>query len=133
MYTNEVEFILPLGLTDSEGNIQRKGKMRLATAYDEIVIQEHEKNAFNQRFRDLLVLCQVITELGDYTKISPELLQELYEVDFIYLQLLYKEMNSSSTRKAEARCPACGHVDQLDMASLFKEMYYYQTGEEGDG
>jgi hypothetical protein len=133
MQTHEIEFTLPLGLSDEEGNLFRKGKMRLATAYDEILIQDHEKNAFNIRYRDLLVLSQVITELGDYSKITPELLQNLYEVDFIYLQLIYKELNSSQSRKAEARCPACGHNEQIEMANLFRDMhYYYQQQSTGN-
>ena len=32
MFQTEFEFILPLGYADSEGNLHRKGVMRLATA-----------------------------------------------------------------------------------------------------
>ena len=132
MQGNEIEFTLPLGFTDDEGNLYRNGKMRLATAYDEIVIQDHEKNAFNRRYRDLLVLSQVITELGEYTKVQPELLENLFEVDFIYLQMLYREMNSSYSRKAEARCPACGNIDQIAMADLFRDMQFFYNRNDNE-
>jgi len=127
MSTGEIDFTLPLGFTDENGTIYRNGKMRPATAYDEIVIQENEKNYVNIRYRDVLMLSQVITELGEIKKVGPEIVENLFEMDFIYLQMLYKEINSSHERKAEARCPACGNIDEIKMADLFKDMYFYHS------
>ena len=36
-FQTEFEFTLPKGYVDSEGNLQKKGIMRLATAADEIL------------------------------------------------------------------------------------------------
>ncbi len=36
MFATEFEFTLPKGYLDSEGNLHRKGVMRLSTAIDEI-------------------------------------------------------------------------------------------------
>lgn len=135
MQAGEIEFTLPLGYMDEDGMLVRRGKMRPATAYDELVVQDHEKNQFNKRYRDILILSQVITELGDIKAITPDLIEELFEMDFIYLQMLYKELNSSSEKKAEVRCPACGNIDEIGMADLFKDMYhFYQQsgGQEAD-
>ncbi|MBN1699181.1 MAG: hypothetical protein JW881_16800 [Spirochaetales bacterium] len=129
METYEIEFSLPLGFIDNEGTLQRKGKMRPATAHDEIVIQRDERNLFNKRYRDLLVLSQVITRLGDYVTVTTDILENLYEVDFIYLQMLYRELNSPTERKIVTRCPACGNADEIRMAKLFDEMHYYYKGE----
>ena len=125
MQAGEVEFTLPLGYMDGEGMLIRHGKMRPSTAYDELVVQDHEKNQFNKRYRDILILSQVITELGDIKLITPELIEEFFEMDFIYLQMLYKELNSSAEKKAEVRCPACGNIDEIEMADLFKDMYHF--------
>jgi transcription elongation factor Elf1 len=130
MSTGEIDFTLPLGFMDEKGTIYRNGKMRPATAYDEIVIQDNEKNYANIRYRDVLMLSQVITELGDIKKVGPEVIEELFEMDFIYLQMLYKEINSSHERKAEARCPACGNIDEIKMSELFKDMHFYQTNSD---
>ena len=127
MKYGEVEFILPLGYVDEEGKIHRQGKMRPATAYDELSIQENDKNLFNIRYRDILMLSQVIVELGEVKDMGPQVIEGLYEMDFIYLQMLYREVNSSYERKVEVRCPACGNIDKIRMAYLFKDLHYYFT------
>jgi hypothetical protein len=127
MSFGEIEFVLPLGYVDEKGVVHRSGKMRPATAYDEIVIQENEKSFSNPRYRDILMLSQVITEIGELTSVGPKIMEELFEVDFIYLQMLYRELNSSYERKAEARCPACGNLDEIRMADLFKDMSFYAS------
>jgi hypothetical protein len=127
MAGGEIAFTLPLGFIDDKGATHRNGKMRPATAYDEIVIQENEKNYVNPRYRDVLMLARVITGLGDIESIGPEVVEELFEMDFIYLQMLYREINSSEERKAEVHCPACGNIDEIGMAELFKDMYFYNS------
>jgi hypothetical protein len=45
--------------------------------------------------------------------------------------MLYKELNSSAEKKAEVRCPACGNIDEIALADLFKDMYhFYQQGSQ---
>ncbi|WP_053228105.1 hypothetical protein [Spirochaeta cellobiosiphila] len=117
-----IAFTLPLGFTDDKGHLQRKGMMRLATAGDELRIQNHDQNRFNHRYRDLLLLSQVITLLGDKTEVTPEDLMELYEADFLYLQLLYKDLNGDIEKKAQVQCPSCGQVDTIMIPDLFSGM-----------
>lgn len=123
MEYGEVTFTLPLGYIDKEGVIHRKGKMRPATAYDELSIQASQKE--NLRYGDILMLSRVLVNLGTLKEIGPDVIEGLFEVDFLYLQILYREINSSSERKMEARCPACGNIDEIGMANLFENMHYY--------
>ena len=37
MFETEFTFVLPRGYVDREGNLHKEGKMRLATAADEII------------------------------------------------------------------------------------------------
>jgi hypothetical protein len=121
----EIKFTLPLGYVDKEGVVHRSGKMRPATAHDELKVQENMKNSNVQRYSDILMLSRVIVKLGSLKEISPAVIEGLYEVDFLYLQMLYREVNSTYERKVEARCPACGNIDEINMASLFENMHYY--------
>jgi hypothetical protein len=125
MMASEIEFTLPLGYVDRDGKVHRQGKMRPATAYDELSIQADKKNPFNIRYRDILMLCRVIVELGEINPIEPHIIEGLFEMDFLYLQMLYREVNSSYERKIEARCPNCGNIDEITMADLFTAMHYY--------
>ncbi len=133
MNVGEIEFVLPLGYVDEKGALHRNGRMRPATAYDEIVIQQNAKT-INPRYRDILMLSQVVTAIGELPSVGPQVMEELFEVDFIYLQMLYKELNSSYERKAEARCPACGNIDEIRMADFFKDLNYYGAdSDESEG
>jgi len=119
-----VEFTLPIGFEDEKGLLFKKGKMRLATAGDELAIQDHEQNRFNHRYRDLLILSQVITQLGERTEVTPEHLMDLYEADFLYLQLLYQDLNGEVEKQALVQCPSCGHQERVAIPDLFKEMEF---------
>lgn len=125
MEYGEVTFTLPLGYVDKEGTVHRQGTMRPATAHDELSVQADKKNSSVRRYGDILILSRVLVKLGTIKKIEPEIIEGLFEMDFLYLQMLYRELNSSYERKVEARCPACGNIDEIGMACLFESMHYY--------
>lgn len=122
MSLKEIEFCLPIGYEDGEGEYHRKGKMRLATALDEIEINSNEKNRFNVRYRDCLLFSRVIDQLGSITQISAEIIENLYEADFIYLQMLYNKLNSDYNELVTTKCPQCGHVNSTDLTGIFTEL-----------
>ena len=114
----ETEFYLPIGLTDSKGTLHRKGVMRAVTAEDELELQESDGVQFNDRQRDLELLARLITSLGSLPQVEPDSLMELYEADFLYLQMLFNSVNSGA--KPRFRCPSCGAQNDLDVPTLFK-------------
>lgn len=91
--STEVEFTLPIGYRDGNGNLHRQGVMRLATAGDEILpLKDHRVQA-NPAYLSIIVLSRVVTRLGTLDMISTHVIEELFSADFAYLQDLYNRIN----------------------------------------
>jgi len=91
--STEIEFVLPLGYRDAEGNLHRNGVMRLATAGDEILPLRDPRVQANPAYLVIIVLSRVILRLGTVETINNKVIEELFSVDFAYLQKLYNEIN----------------------------------------
>jgi hypothetical protein len=104
---NEYAFTLPHGYTDSSGATHRLGRMRLATALDEIESVAHPRVQANEAYLPLVLLSRVITQLGDLSRITPQVLEGLYAADVAYLEDLYLRLNSYDGLIVGARCPHC--------------------------
>ena len=104
----EYEFILPKGYVDSEGNLHRKGTMRLATAMDEIMPLRDARVRNNQAYLTILLLARVVTRLGTIPsgEIGTNVVESLFAGDLGYLQALYNRINSSNMD--DTICPTCG-------------------------
>ncbi|MGB0560659.1 MAG: hypothetical protein ACPGVO_02510 [Spirulinaceae cyanobacterium] len=97
----EHSFTLPKGWLDSEGQLQRQGVMRLATGLDEFAVQRHPKVMTNPYYGVLVLLSRVITQLGNQTQVSPEMLEALFVIDSLYLQQLYNQINRETGVEAD--------------------------------
>lgn len=124
MSFKEYEFYLPIGYEDDKGIFHRKGKMRLATALDEIEINSSAQSKLKTRYRDCLLFSRVLESLGTLTEITPEVIENLYEADFIYLQMLYNKLNSDYNEHVTTKCPHCGYVNSTDLTDLFSELNF---------
>jgi hypothetical protein len=124
MSYKEYEFYLPIGYEDEKGVFHRKGKMRLATALDEIEINNHAQSRQKTRYRDCVLFSRVIESLGTLQELTPEIIEEMYEADFIYLQMLYNKLNSDYNELVTTRCPGCGNVNSTDMTDIFLELNF---------
>ncbi|MEM8611314.1 MAG: hypothetical protein AAGF93_04790 [Cyanobacteria bacterium P01_H01_bin.105] len=109
MFQTEFEFSLPKGYYDGEGNLHRKGMMRLAKAADEITPMRDPRVKANPAYATVLVLSRVIVRLGALADITPRIIEDLYAADLNYLYTFYREINdlpplgvSSQTAKSEA-------------------------------
>lgn len=116
--SEQITFYLPLGL-EIEGKIHKKGKMHLTTTMDELSIQDNDDVSVNSRFRDIRLLANVIDEIGEITEVSKDTIMELYEADFLYLQLLYNQVNGNSN-SLETKCEKCGNNFSVSLADLYK-------------
>jgi hypothetical protein len=121
MNENSVEFYLPLGL-QKDDKVHRKGKMRLATTLDELEIQNNEDVGFNSRYRDMLLLSKVIEELDGLKPVTTEMIENMFEADFLYLQLLYKEIHGEMSSHMSTVCPKCEKTASIRVPSLYKDM-----------
>jgi len=86
----EFPFTLPKGLS-IDGALYQEGKIKLLTAKDELIVQELARRNSNI---DLvfLVLAQAIAKLGNLTQVSPQQLEQLFLIDFSYLQDLFSQL-----------------------------------------
>jgi hypothetical protein len=107
MIVTEFEFILPRGLVDAEELLHREGKMRLATARDEIAIAKDSRAQESEAYGELILFSRVITRLGEFTEIAPDLLENLFTLDLSYLREFYNRINQQGTAKICVDCPVC--------------------------
>jgi hypothetical protein len=114
-----------LGLV-KDSKVYRKGKMRLATTRDELEIQDDEYVGFNSRYRDILLLSKVVEELDGLIPVTTDMIENLFEADFLYLQLLYKEIHGEMNSRMNAECPHCGKHSVIRVPSLYKDMALYK-------
>ena len=114
----EVPFTLPQGYVDGSGNVHREGRMRLATARDEIEPLGDAAVRQNQAYLSVLLVARTVTRLGDVTEITPELVEGLYAGDFDHLQRLYERINSNGESVGVVTCPSCSHEFEVDMTEI---------------
>ncbi|MBR8840532.1 MAG: phage tail assembly protein [Stigonema ocellatum SAG 48.90 = DSM 106950] len=105
--STEFAFTLPRGLTDDQDRVHRHGVMRLATAKDEILVQKEPKVQENSAYGVLVMLSRVITRLGSFNHVSPDLLEGLVLPDISYLRELYNRINQQGNALIPTQCPHC--------------------------
>ena len=113
----EFEFTLPQGYVDDDGTLHKEGRMRLATAADEIEPLQSPRVQSNSSYLTLVLLSRVVTELGDLEAIDVDVIENLFVSDLEYLQALYERINNQGRNVVETACPACGEVFEIDPES----------------
>ncbi len=93
----EFEFTLPRGYVDGEGTLHKKGRMRLATAIDEIAPLRDPRVKANQAYLVIILLARVITALGTVEVIDTHVVENLFSSDLAYLQDFYRRINETGT------------------------------------
>ena len=93
MFQTEFDFTLPKGYLDGEGNLHRKGVMRLAKAMDEIVPLKDPRVKTNPAYATVLILARVVVRLGALESLTPRVIEDLYAADLNYLYDLYRQIN----------------------------------------
>lgn len=100
MFQTEFEFALPKGYLDSEGNLHRKGVMRLSTAMDEIAPLRDPRVRANPAYATIIILARVITQLGALSEVTPVIVEGLFAQDLSYLQDFYRCINGLESKDA---------------------------------
>jgi len=93
MIQTEFEFTLPKGYIDSDGNLHRKGIMRLSRAMDEIVPMRDPRVKSNPAYATVIILSRVVTRLGALEEVSPAVVENFFASDLNYLQKFYRQIN----------------------------------------
>jgi hypothetical protein len=114
----EFQFTLPRGYVDGQGNLHRKGTMRLATAMDEIAPLRDPRVRQNQAYLVIILLSRVVTKLGSIDRVTPHEIESLFTSDLAYLQRLYRQINEHGTANVVVNCPECSAEMEVDIGSL---------------
>ena len=93
----EFEFTLPRGYVDDHGTLHKKGKMRLATAMDEISPLRDPRVRANQAYLVIILLARVITQLGTVEIVDTGVVENLFSADLAFLQDFYRKINELSS------------------------------------
>jgi hypothetical protein len=115
MLRTEFEFVLPRGYVDDDGNVHREGRMRLATARDEILPQRDPRVRENEAYLTVILLSRVVTRLGSVNQVTPATIEGLFASDLAFLQDLYRRVNSEGTTHVAITCPSCKHEFAVDV------------------
>lgn len=110
----EFEFTLPRGYVDPDGTLHKSGKMRLATAMDEIAPMRDPRVRANQAYLVIILLARVITQLGSVPHIDTGVVENLFSADLAYLQDFYRKINDLSPEETGAGAGA-GAEDEADV------------------
>ena len=130
---NKIEFDLPLGYTKGD-KCYRHGTMRLATTKDELELHDDLDSNANPHLRDIKLLARVIENFEEITPVTEDMIKDLFEADFIYLQLLYNQLNSlKEEAETKVKCPSCGAYTDIKFKNLYKDMSIYENKKEQNG
>ncbi|GGP76365.1 hypothetical protein [Saccharothrix coeruleofusca] len=110
------DFELPRGYVDADGVVHRRGRMRLATARDELRPQIDLRVKENPGYLSVVLLSQVITELGTVGEVHAGVVEQMYATDIAFLQDFYRRINSEGHTRAGVTCPSCGTAFEVDLA-----------------
>ena len=115
VFQTEFEFNLPKGFVDEEGNLNKTGIMRLATAADEILPLKDPRVQSNPAYLTVVLLSRVITKLGNLKSINTKVIESLFASDLAYLQDLYGRINENQSSKIKTVCPKCEHQFEVEV------------------
>lgn len=99
-FATEIEFTLPRGLIDETGVLHRRGKMRLATAADEILPQRDPRVQANPAYLTVIILARVVTKLGALPEVDTHTIESLFTADLEHLRRLYEDVNALDESEA---------------------------------
>ena len=114
----EFDFVLPKGFVDGSGTLHREGKMRLATAADEILPLRDPRVQQNPSYLSIILLSRVITRLGTLPVVTNQVIENLFTMDLAYLQDLYQRINMSDMPVYTVTCPHCGQQHEVPLDFL---------------
>jgi hypothetical protein len=112
----EFPFTLPKGFVDPDGNVHREGRMRLATAMDEVAPMKDPRVQSNPGYLVIILLSRVITSLGDVTHINPKVIEGLFSADLGFLQDFYRRINENGNGHVGVTCPQCEAKFEVEMS-----------------
>ena len=119
MFETEFSFVLPKGYVDRNCSLHREGKMRLATAADEIIPLRDPRVQQNPGYLTIILLSRVITSLGEMPTVDTRVVEGFYTTDLAFLQDFYQRINQVEIPVYRTVCPHCG--EEVEVPVNFME------------
>ena len=111
----EFDFVLPKGFIVKSGTLHRNGRMRLATAGDEILPLKDPRVQGNPSYLTVILLSRVIVKLGSLEDVSPATIEGLFTEDLGYLHELYQRVNGGLELSIKTKCPHCDEEVEVSL------------------
>ena len=109
------DFTLPKGYMDGAGNLHRRGRMRLATAGDEISATRDPRVLANPSYLTIVILSKVVTELEGMDAVTATTIEQLFTADLAFLQDMYQRINDVEPPVMQCICPDCGRSFEVPL------------------
>jgi hypothetical protein len=114
----EYEFVLPRGYLDDDGEVHRRGIMRLATARDELEpLRSATVTGPDDPRVTILVLARVVRTLGTLGLVTTQEIEGLFAADLAYLQDFYGIINFGSEADINALLEAQREAERAEQAA----------------
>ncbi len=107
------DFTLPKGFVDGNGEVHKKGKMRLATAGDEIGATRDPRVLSNPSYLSIALLSRVIVELEGVEAVTGTTIERFFTADLAFLQDMYQKINNVEAPTMKVHCPHCGKETEV--------------------
>ena len=114
----EFEFELPKGYVDQNGDLHKRGTMRLATAADEILPLRDPRVQQNSGYLTIILLSRVITKLGTLSTVNTRVIEKLFNMELAYLQDMYQLINMSEMPHYQITGPHCNQQFEVPLDFL---------------
>ena len=111
----EYEFTLPKGYIDANGDVHKNGRMRLATAGDEMRAQRDPRVLANPSYLTIVLLSEVITQIEGVQTIVPNIMERMFTADLAFLQDMYQRINDIEPPTMHFVCPDCGKEHEIPL------------------
>lgn len=111
--TTVFDFELPKGFVDKNGVVHKRGKMRLATAGDEIMATRDPRVLSNPSYLTIVVLASVITEMEGLDTVVASVVERFFTADLAFLQDMYQRINNVEPPTMQVVCPDCGKIHEV--------------------
>ena len=109
------EFTLPKWYMDNAGEVHKRGKMRLATAGDEISATRDPRVLQNPSYLTIVILSRVVTEIEGVESVTATLIEKLFTADLAFLQDMYQRINDIDPPVMRCVCPDCGKTFEVPL------------------
>ncbi len=109
------DFTLPKGYVDGNGDVHRRGKMRLATAGDEISATRDPRVLSNPSYLTIVILSKVVINIEGLDAVTATTIERLFTADLAFLQDMYQRINDIEPPVMHCVCPDCGREFEVPL------------------